>query len=445
MNQTVMTMTVILAGAVGCAALSVDDVPVFYCSPDGEDRDERGTEAEPFKTVGYALEHIGSACGATVVLLDGEYGRVRADQAFDRPVAIRARNEREAVFEGLFVVGAKNLTFDGLTIDHRNSERAANVVQISRSSYITVRNCLITHGRDGFQNTDTLKINQRSHHVLIEGNEIFDATDEEIDILGDTHDIVVRRNIVYQYRTRERPEALVSNKMGASRGVFEGNLFANLNPRSSNGALRFGGGERAGQESRVMIAVGNLFVNTVGRGAQTFVGSKKSLVAHNIFVNHDDRRTGPIAIYSNYPRGDIANDDVFVINNVFYNVGSDRPVYWFGRDREHPSFPENRLFAHNLYWNPDRSTPRSDIHELAEEEGALFADPLFVGDPSKLEGRPTAEWFEILELRPESPFLDNKIDLTELDLPDELRRFLRDYRGEGDDPWYREINRDRRP
>ena len=35
----------------------------------------------------------------------------------------------------------------------------------------------------------------------------------------------------------------------------------------------------------------------------------------------------------------------------------------------------------------------------------------------------------------------SSVDLTKLDLPKDLKQFLLDYRGEGNDPWYKTINK----
>jgi hypothetical protein len=337
----------------------------------------------------------------------------------------------------LTLSGAKNLVFDGLVFDRRSGERAKNVVHLHvGTSYCTFRRCVMTHGAGGHQNTDALKINAGSHHILIEDNEIFDGTDEEVDLLGDVHDLVFRGNVIYQSKV-EKAEALVSNKRNTTRVIFDGNLFANLNPEASNGALRFGGSQYKGQESRVLVAINNIFINTRGRGAMTFVGAKKCLVADNLFVNHNDERTGPVAIYTNYPRDGITNDELFVIHNAFYNGRRPwkLPVHAFIA-----ALPEKWRIERNLYWNTGKAVPGSERHDPSRERGAVIADPLFTGDPGKLTGRPTREWFEALRLRRESPFRRSAVDLLELDLPVELERFLEDYRTGERDAWYRTIS-----
>jgi len=423
-------------------AFGAGEGKTLYCSPRGQDAPGRGAEKTPLKTINYALTQVGKAGGATVVLLDGAHRQPSSGWAFDKPVVIRAQNKHRAVIERLFLHRAKNLVIDGLTIDRKSAGRAVNVLHIAGwSSYCIVRNCRITHGAGGHQNTDAVKINQGAHHILIEDNEVFDGTDEEIDTLQDVHDVVVRRNIVYQYRIKEKDQALISNKRRAYRMMYEGNLLANLNPESSNGALRFGGSVKGGEECHTMVALGNLFVNTTGRGAMTFGGAKKCLVANNIFVNHNDRRTGAITIYSNHPRGDLANDELYVVHNILYNVTGPRrrPVFSFP-PKNQAAFPKKWHFSHNLYFNPVQAVPKNGVHNPHTETGAMFKDPLFVGDLGKLTGRPTPEWFEILKLQKDSPFLKDAPDLMKLPLPKELKTFLKDYRGEGKDPWYKQIN-----
>ncbi len=202
------------------------------------------------------------------------------------------------------------------------------------------------------------------------------------------------------------------------------------------GRIGKGGGARKGQEAHTLIAISNLFVNTTGRGAITFVGATRCLVADNIFVNHDDRRTGAVAIYTNYPGGGITNDELFVVHNVFYDARGrwKKPIYAFEAAR-----PTTWLFSHNLYWNGGKAIPKDHWHDPSRERGALFKDPLFSGDLGKLVGRPSSAWFDILRLRKDSPFRTNAVQLEALSLPHELRQFLDDYRHGRRDPWYRQI------
>jgi len=256
-----------------------------------------------------------------------------------------------------------------------------------------------------------------------------------VDFLGDVHDIVLRRNIVYQSKV-VKPEALISNKGRAYRVIYDGNILANLNPESSNGALRFGGSERKGEETHTMIALGNLFINTTGRGALTFVGATRCLAADNVFVNHDDRRTGAVAIFTNYPSGGITNDELTIVHNLFYDAEGSwtKPVYAFTA-----ALPTTWLISHNLYWNGGKAIPKDARHDPQKEEGALILDPLFAGDLTKLEGTPTREWFEVLKLKAESPFFTNAVEIEKLKLPEDLKAFLEDYRTGKRDPWYRTL------
>ncbi len=409
---------------------------IFYCSPSGSDSPQAGSAEKPWKTVGYALGRLAPAGGATLVLADGNYGKLSGGWKFEAPVTVRARNRLKAGMSRLTLSGAKNITFEGIVFDRKSAESAKNVVHLHYgTSYCTFRDCVITHGGGGYDNTDALKLNARTHHILIEDNVIFDGTDEEVDILGDVHDLVFRRNVIYQSKVR-KAEALVSNKRNTYRVMFDGNLFANLNPEASNGALRFGGSQHKGQESHTLIALGNLFVNTQGRGAMTFVGAKQCLVAGNVFINHDDARTGAVAIYTNYPKDGIANDELFLIHNVFYNARKPwtQPVFAFLA-----ALPKKWRIEGNLYWNAGKAVPKDERHDPSTEKGALLKDPLFVVGPGKLTGRPSREWFKGLRLRKDSPFHKNAVDLGKLKLPEGLKRFLEDYRTGRRDPWYRAI------
>ena len=420
------------------AAAPALGVPIYYLSPDGDDAAE-GSRVHPNRTLGAVLERFAPRGGATVILLDGEYGEMPSVNglAFEQPVLVRADNPRAAQIQRLKLGGGcRNLVFEGIVFDGRENPQATNVCHADGgSSYLTFRNCVFTHGRGGYSNADALKLNAGVHHVLVENCEIFDGTDEELDILGDTHDIVVRGCVIYHLNKTET-DAMASNKGATSRTIFDSNLFANLGANSYNGGLRFGGSERAPGEATDMIAINNRFVNTRNRAAFAFVGAKRCLLYGNVFYHHEARagsNYGFIAIYTNYPEAvpPVENDELYVVSNTFYQPGGDmnRVYALISTD------PKTFVAYGNLYYNAGNPIPSDPFHDANQERGAIFADPLFAG-PLSFESRPTRAWFEALQPTPESPRVASRESLAKLELPPSLRGLLDTYLTGAGDPWY---------
>lgn len=413
----------------------------YYLSPDGDDAAE-GSRMHPNRTLGAVLARFAPRGGATVVLLDGEYGEMPSlnGLAFEEPVLIRSENPRAAHVQRLKLGGGcRNLVFEGIVFDGRENPRATNVCHADGGcSYLTFRNCVFTHGRGGYDNADALKLNAGVHHVLIENCEIFDGTDEELDILGDTHDIVVRGCVIYHLNKTET-DAMASNKEAASRTIFDSNLFANLSPNSYNGGLRFGGSEKAPGEATDMIAINNRFVHTRNRAAFAFVGAKRCLLYGNVFYHHEARagsNYGFITIYTNYPDSvpPVENDELYVVGNIFYQPGGDmNRVYALISTN-----PKTFVASGNLYYNAGRPIPVDPFHDANQEAGAIFADPLFAG-PLSFEDLPTRAWFDALQPTPEGPRVASREALDTLALPPSLRGLLDTYLTGAGDPWYAAI------
>ncbi len=180
----------------------------FYVSPDGVDSTEHdGSVDEPWRSINYAVDQAATlfpAGGFDIVVMDGSYAPVFLDEVFSETVTIRAVNPFVPVVSSpvdamLQMIGAVNITVDGIVFDRAAASSPHNVCQIQGGAhFITIRNCVFTQGGPGgYNNSDGIKINDFAHHVLVEGCILYDATDEIIDILGDVHDIIIRGNVLY--------------------------------------------------------------------------------------------------------------------------------------------------------------------------------------------------------------------------------------------------------
>jgi len=332
----------------------------YFISPSGMDNANRaGSQSEPWRNILFSLEQ--AAGGDTIFALDGEYDQLVTGstlQPFSSMVTVRAVNLHQASIREvggncvMFLDGPANIAIEGFVMDGKNSSSSSNVCHVNGGDYVFVKDNIITHGPQGYS-SDALKINAGSHHILVEGNIIFDGNDEQIDILsfpqngeGWAQDIVIRRNVVYKDKVGT-DRASASSKMGSRRIIYDSNVFGRMNSQSSNGALRFGGGEQPGHETEVCIAINNAFFNTYGRkGAFSLGGSKKTLFANNVIYDHGGSWCY-IAIFSNYSTS-IANDDFTIVNNILYSSSPTMPgeVYKLWQ-----TSPNGKWIDYNLYYN----------------------------------------------------------------------------------------------
>lgn len=429
-----------LGAAVWVTWCGVATAATLHVAPAGDDA-ARGTAVAPLATLQAALRQIGPAGGGEVVLLDGTWNsRERIGGAFAAAVTIRAARPGRAVLRECLIHEAVNVVVEGVRFDGRDNPRVTNVCQVSRSGVVTLRDCEFTHGVGGHDNADSLKVNDGSHHVLVERCRFSDGTDEELDVLqADVHDLVFRDNVFLQTRAR-KPEAAASVKKNAHRVVFAGNVFTAMNEDSSNGALRFGGSETTAERPHDLLALDNVFVRNAGRCDLNLGGASRVLVAGNVFFG--SRCRGVVEVSTNYPQGGNPNDECFLVNNVFADADGRLPTPYALRN----GAAERFTIRGNVYFNGGGPVVAArqgrSFFDPAREPGAPVADPSFVG-PLDFAGPPALAWRDALAVRAGSPAHAARVPLAELDLPDSLRNLLDAYlRGAGDDDWYRRIRRE---
>ena len=409
----------------------------LFVAPTGNDGGP-GTAQAPLATLKAALQKIGPAGGGEIVLLDGTWSdRSRVSGTFQQPVLIRAANPGQAILQDCFISGAANIVIEGVRFDGKDKKKAANVCQVSGATYLTLRNCDFTHGVGGHDNADPLKINQASHHVLVENCRLWDGTDEELDILENgVRDLVFRDNVFYNDKVKKH-EASASVKWNAERVTFAGNVFANMNPEASNGGLRFGGSETMEKRPHDLLALDNVFIGNAGRCDFCLCGATRALVAGNVFFGQKGR--GVIEATSNFPDANLVNDEFFIVNNIIAHPTGGLPTIYSKRNGTVDKF----TISNNLYFNGGQRVVAKQRGEAffdpAGEAGAQVADPLFVG-PLAFDGVPKLEWKDALQVRDTSPYLKVRVPLDKLALPASLKDLARAYMlGEGDDEWYRRI------
>jgi hypothetical protein len=182
-------------GNVGGAGTGVaaGDGTVLYISPDGNDANP-GTEAAPWKTFAHALPLLGP--GVTLVLEDGVYSSATTGylQAFcgtnalnglpDRPVTVRAQNERRAFLKGegagvpVELSGCSNWVLEGLRgegadVPNEMGDEPGSVFVLTRSTNIVLRRLLGAHP-NRYLTASVFVIGHAAANILVEECEAVD-------------------------------------------------------------------------------------------------------------------------------------------------------------------------------------------------------------------------------------------------------------------------------
>lgn len=425
----------------------------YYISPSGANGTSRnGSEAQPWRSIDYALARVQS--GDTVWAEDGHYPSLYKysgpPRAFTKYTYVIARNTRMAYIDdssgqcvGFFNDNCDYIALDGFVMDAQNGTVDENVCHLGGGSYYIVRNCTMTHGVGGAQNEDALKINGTDlHHILIEGNIIFDGTDEGMDILASTnsaanktHDIVIRRNLFYETPNLPVDEAMASCKYLSRRIIFDGNVFGRMVTGSNNGALRFGGDPNPGTEPQALIAINNAFVNTYGRrGAFALMGSKYTLFANNVVYNHGG--TWCLVGISSNGVATVESAYFTIVNNIFYSTAVAFPPAVYSVTNLNASAVHDYRIDYNLYYNGGSAIPTGGLNNPNSEPHKVIGKPLFGNGGAAITGNDAYDWINQLKILAGSPSMDKGVRLEDLNLQPAVDSLLQDYFYAKYDPWY---------
>jgi hypothetical protein len=296
------------------------------------------------------------------------------------------------------------------------------------TSFITVRNCKIHYecpptgcssAYDPLQDDDRLyliKFNQ-SHHIYIEGNELFDGKNYQrkpaID-LPCSDDVVVRRNLI-----RNCHRGVVS-KGGGSRVLIDSNVFVD------NSGAAFSGGStdpnlfidgRYGDpcsfalyESYDMTARNNLVVSS--RPGErplepiSIWSTKNATVMNNTFIGIGER--GVLLIrpgneVDNPPKGcsrsvRLTRTDALTIkNNIFVLSGVVDETMLYQTTGEGVKVTDF-LHANNTFFNGGRDVPSGGLADPNSEPGFSKDDPMLKGGT----GTDYLSWMATATLKSES-------------------------------------------
>ncbi len=177
--------------------ISMVSAALFYVSPDGDDSSGDGSSAAPWATIDYAVAHIPSAGGDTIIVKDGLYnGRNYITESFDNWIVIAAENVYRAKLTniqnetggeafGIFTPGSAKIIAQGFIIsnaddNYKCAEREENVlIHFQDACDIIFQNNIVFGNNIAECCNELLKINRGSEefyprNIHVRGNVFYD-------------------------------------------------------------------------------------------------------------------------------------------------------------------------------------------------------------------------------------------------------------------------------
>ena len=382
----------------------------IFASPAGNNSSGDGSRAQPYQTLGRALQEV--QAGDSVRLLPGNYpgGTYISDLAgtADSPIWIGGEPGAERPVlqggsNGLHLsrvrhVIIENLEIEGATGNGINCDDGGEYANGESTRHLVFRNSAFRDVGTG-GNNDGLKLSGLYDFFVL------DCTFERISAGGSGIDHVgCHRGLIARSSFSEMGNS-IQCKGGSADIEIRWNRFVNGGGR----AINIGGSTgftffrpplsttEPNVESRNIRVLANLFQGSDAPVA--FVGTVDSLVANNTFVNPTRwvmrilQETTSTATYTFLPSG----ENQFVNNIIYFNRGQLSTFVNVGANTDAASFEfaNNLWFAHNQPSQSQPSLPAPEVEGIygvapgfRDSAGGDFS--LLPESPAAGEGRPLA-------------------------------------------------------
>jgi hypothetical protein len=370
---------------------------VYYVSTTGVDTPGNGSNANPWRTITYALDHVPD--GSTILVKPGDYvGRVRLRGNFAQGVTIRSevpyqarlRNTADKVITTYD--GCRGLTLEGFDIAHGGSGAAALVVHLDGGGEQNYVHDLILHNNifHDSTNNDILKINNGAHDITVRGNLFYNqsGSDEHMDV-NSVVNVVIEDNVfLNDFAGSGRPNGndtsayvVIKDSNGADDWVLGSqditvrrNVFLNWEGSTGYGFVQVGEDATANFEADGVLIENNLML---GHSANTMrspigiMGSRDVTFRHNTVVGNFPSLAFALRLYRIEPNQ--LNQNIAFYNNVWSDPTGTLEDFSDSPQGDTASFVIDR----NLYWNNGAAIPQDagELINYTNDVQRLVANP----------------------------------------------------------------------
>jgi hypothetical protein len=268
----------------------------YYVATDGSDDDGDGSEAHPWKTVRYALEHTPIEGGHEIVVKTGTHPSIGyITVQFETPVLLRAETPYLTTLQDPkghragYLYEAANIIISGFNIAGNPEwtgawSQNAYVFQIDKCKNIVLENNIM---HDSYNN-DILKLNNYSYDCTVRGNIFYNQQPEP----GHQH---IDANLVYNC-------------------VIEDNIFFNDYPASGRARSNSASGFVVVKSSVLRMQIEN---NEISLSDAMNRGSRNISIARNVFLNWFGRTDQPMILLGEDALPLYEVNECVVENNLF--------------------------------------------------------------------------------------------------------------------------------
>ncbi|MCK7594709.1 right-handed parallel beta-helix repeat-containing protein [Pseudomarimonas salicorniae] len=349
----------------------------LHVATDGLDAEGRGSQAQPFATITFALDR--AASGDLILVAPGRYdGRIRIRGRFDPAVTIRSSEPYRAqlrhtatvltVFSD--TVGVEGIRIEGFDIAHAGPGAGGLVVQLQAIGGQPTRNITLADNviHDSFNN-DLLKINNGAEQVRVLGNLFYNqqGSDEHIDINSVT-DVLVEGNVFF-------------NDFAASGRVNGNDTSSFVVVKDSNGSS-----DGVTGASNVRIRR-NLFFNWQGNTGTNFVlcgeDGTASFEAFDLVVENNLMLGNSAATMRSAFGVKGCRDVVFRANTIAGNLPALEYAFRFNREGANPVM-QNLLLYNNIWSDPTGTMGKFSTTPPADTASFIFRRNLVFNGGSTL-------------------------------------------------------------